>query len=227
MKKVALSALLSFGMVVAAAAQTGATSPSSSSTDQNTSSTSTSSTGQSTSSTSTTSNDQGDFARGTTAPVSKDAAKADSVKKANLTGCVQSQGSGYALVDKKHPNGVQLLTSEDLSAHVGHKVQVKGTWEAAGNTANAATPENPQGVSTSNTGAGATSAKHSEPEKNPYSTPVGNNSGTADMTPVGGNSGSSNASALPQSDQSANQAIRVSEVKMKSDKCEMPAGATK
>jgi len=203
-------------MVVAAAAQTGSTSPSSSS-DQ-----SGSNSAPSASATGTT---------GAEAPVSKDAAKTDkndSNKKANLTGCVQSQGSGYALVDKKHPNGVQLLTSEDLSAHVGHKVQVKGTWEAASNTANAATPENPQGVSTSNTGAGATSAETSKPEKNPYSTPVGNNTGTADMTPVGGNSNSgSNASALPQSDQSANQAIRVSEVKMKSDKCEMPAGATK
>jgi hypothetical protein len=154
-------------------------------------------------------------------------------KETKLTGCVEKQGSNYALVDKKHPNGVQLLSSEDLSAHVGHKVEVKGTWEAgtmsSSTSSNLGTPQDPKGVSTSNTGEGATSAKVSKPGENPYSTPIGNNTGTADMTPVGGkpvpdSGNNANASALPQSDQPAGQAIRVTEVKMKSDKCELPSG---
>src|SRR6185369_3221498 len=113
-----------------AAAQTGtgSTSPSSTTPDQNTTP-STSATG--------TTQDQ-------TATASTTNKKAD--KEAKLTGCVEKQGSNYALVDKKHPNGVQLLTSEDLSAHVGHKVQVKGTWEAASN-ASSASSMSPSGSS--------------------------------------------------------------------------------
>jgi len=221
MKKIALSAMLAFAMVAAAAAQTSSSPSTSGSTDQNATPSATSSTNSS---------DQSAGATGATAPVSKEAAKTESGKKAKMTGCIQQEGTGYALVDKKHPNGVQLLSSEDLSAHVGHKVEVKGTWEAAtasSSSSNVGTPENPSGISTSNTGAGATSAKTSKPEKNPYSTPVGNNTGTADMTPVGGKSDTNagnNANALPQSDQASGQAIRVSEIKMKSDKCEMAAG---
>src|SRR3954471_13458497 len=53
-------------------------------------------------------------------------------KSANLKGCISQSGSNYILTDKKHPSGVQLDPgSQDLTAHVGHKVQVKGTWEAA------------------------------------------------------------------------------------------------
>jgi hypothetical protein len=127
-----------------------------------------------------------------------------SAKKAKMTGCVQSQGSGYALVDKKHPNGVQLLSSEDLSAHVGHKVEVKGTWEAASSSASTS----PSGTSTS---ASSSAPSSSNPNADTSAAGAGSSAGT----------GSSSASSLPQSDQGANQAIRVTEVKMKSDKCDM------
>ena len=147
--------------------------------------------------------------------------KDHSGKKAKMTGCVQSQGSGYALVDKKHPNGVQLLTSEDLSAHVGHKVEVKGTWEAGSMSSAANTTASTSGTTsqdtsnpaTAGTGASASSSTSSTPmsESNPAST--------------SGAGSSSNASSLPQSDQSTSgQAIRVTEVKMKSDKCDMTSG---
>src|SRR5689334_5610270 len=118
MKKLALSAMLGFAMVAAAAAQTSSSPSTSSSTDQTATPSATSSTS--------TSSDQSAGATGTTAPVSKEAAKTEAGKKAKMTGCIQQEGTGYALVDKKHPNGVQLLSSEDLSAHVGHKVEVKG-----------------------------------------------------------------------------------------------------
>src|SRR5512142_2968132 len=53
-----------------------------------------------------------------------------------LKGCVQSQGSQYMLETKK---GNVLLTGQDVSAHVGHEVTVKGTWEnsSSGNAGSA------------------------------------------------------------------------------------------
>lgn len=48
-----------------------------------------------------------------------------------LKGCVQSQGGQYVLETKK---GKEVaLTGQDVSAHVGHEVAVKGTWEKGGN----------------------------------------------------------------------------------------------
>lgn len=44
-----------------------------------------------------------------------------------LKGCVQSQGGQYMLETKK--GKMVAVTGQDLSAHVGHEVSVKGTWE--------------------------------------------------------------------------------------------------
>jgi hypothetical protein len=44
-----------------------------------------------------------------------------------LKGCVQSQGGQYVL-ETKHGKSV-ALTGQDVSAHVGHEVAVKGMWE--------------------------------------------------------------------------------------------------
>ena len=47
-----------------------------------------------------------------------------------LKGCVQSQGGQYVLETKK---GKAInLTGQDVSAHVGHEVAVKGNFESAG-----------------------------------------------------------------------------------------------
>ena len=43
-------------------------------------------------------------------------------------GCVQSQGGQYVLETKK--GKTVTLTGQDVSAHVGHEVAVKGTWES-------------------------------------------------------------------------------------------------
>jgi len=45
-----------------------------------------------------------------------------------LKGCVQSEGGQYALETKK--GKTVTLTGQDVSAHVGHEVSVKGTWES-------------------------------------------------------------------------------------------------
>ena len=46
-----------------------------------------------------------------------------------LKGCVQSEGGQYMLQTKK---GNIALTGRDVSAHAGHEVAVKGTWESGG-----------------------------------------------------------------------------------------------
>ena len=45
-----------------------------------------------------------------------------------LKGCVQSQGGQYMLETKK--GKTVALAGQDVSAHVGHEVRVKGTWES-------------------------------------------------------------------------------------------------
>lgn len=47
-------------------------------------------------------------------------------KKMSITGCVSEKDGKYMVTDEKHPNGVQLMTSEDLKPHVGHKVKFTG-----------------------------------------------------------------------------------------------------
>lgn len=46
-----------------------------------------------------------------------------------IKGCVESQGSQFALKTRK---GKEIaLSGQDVSAHVGHEVELQGTWEAA------------------------------------------------------------------------------------------------
>ena len=54
-----------------------------------------------------------------------------------LKGCVQSQGGQYMLETKK---GKEVaLSGADISAHVGHEVAVKGTWEKGGSMSQSST----------------------------------------------------------------------------------------
>ncbi len=56
--------------------------------------------------------------------------KSDSMgKNMTMTGCVSEKDGKYMLMDKKHPNGIELMSSEDLKPHVGHKVSVTGMME--------------------------------------------------------------------------------------------------
>lgn len=47
-------------------------------------------------------------------------------KKMSMTGCIAEKDGKYMMVNKDHPDGVQLMSSEDLKPHVGHKVKVTG-----------------------------------------------------------------------------------------------------
>lgn len=53
-----------------------------------------------------------------------------------LKGCVESQGGQYVLETKK---GSIPLMGQDVSAHVGHEVKVKGNWEKGAASTGAAT----------------------------------------------------------------------------------------
>jgi hypothetical protein len=64
-----------------------------------------------------------------------------------LKGCVQSQGGQYVLETKK--GKAVALSGQDVSAHVGHEVAVKGTWEKGGNS----------GMSQSSTGTASSNEK--------------------------------------------------------------------
>ena len=48
-------------------------------------------------------------------------------KTMTMTGCISEKDGKYMLMTKKHPDGMELMTSEDLKPHVGHRVKVTGT----------------------------------------------------------------------------------------------------
>ena len=48
------------------------------------------------------------------------------------TGCIEKSGDGYVLKNKKYPEGVKVTGSDDLSAHVGHRVSLSGNWTTPG-----------------------------------------------------------------------------------------------
>jgi hypothetical protein len=52
-----------------------------------------------------------------------------SAKKMSMTGCVAEKDGKYMLMTKKHPDGIQLMSSEDLKPHVGHEIMVTGTMQ--------------------------------------------------------------------------------------------------
>ncbi len=52
-------------------------------------------------------------------------------KEHTLTGCLAkaAEGNGYELTNGRYKKGVAVNSSEDLAAHVGHEVELTGTWE--------------------------------------------------------------------------------------------------
>ena len=70
---------------------------------------------------------------GQTAPSEKSESSGKTLK-----GCVESQAGQYVLETKK---GSIPLTGQDVSAHVGHEVKVKGNWEKGASSAGATSTE--------------------------------------------------------------------------------------
>ncbi len=122
MKKLALSILVAFAFSMAAVAQT-ATDPSQGS------SPSMSQPSQQQPGMPTQQQPQPDSSASQSTPTSGDTPSTEkSGKEKQLRGCVQSQGGQYVLESKKGKS--VALTGQDVAAHVGHEVSLKGTWES-------------------------------------------------------------------------------------------------
>jgi RecA-family ATPase len=50
-------------------------------------------------------------------------------KTMSMTGCIAEKDGKYMMTNQEHPDGVQLMSSEDLKPHVGHQVKVTGMME--------------------------------------------------------------------------------------------------
>jgi hypothetical protein len=44
----------------------------------------------------------------------------------SMVGCIDEKDGKYMVVNKEHPKGVMLMTSEDMKPHVGHMMKVDG-----------------------------------------------------------------------------------------------------
>jgi len=51
-------------------------------------------------------------------------------KTTSMIGCVSGSDGKYMVMNSAHPNGVQLMTSDDLKGHVGHKMKFTGTMSS-------------------------------------------------------------------------------------------------
>ncbi len=68
--------------------------------------------------------------------MSGDTMKKDNMKDnkmMSMTGCIADKDGKYMMMNKAHPDGVQLMSSDDLKPHVGHKVRVSGMMEKMDN----------------------------------------------------------------------------------------------
>jgi hypothetical protein len=48
-------------------------------------------------------------------------------KKTTMVGCISEHDGEYLLMTQKQSSGIELISTGDLKAHVGHKVKVTGT----------------------------------------------------------------------------------------------------
>lgn len=59
-------------------------------------------------------------------------AKKGGAKETSITGCLTSDSTPYKIANGNYKNGVELVTTDDLKAHNGHKVKATGSWEGTG-----------------------------------------------------------------------------------------------
>ena len=121
-----------------------------------------------------------------------------------LKGCVQSQGGSYVLETKK---GKEVaLTGQDVSAHVGHEIAVKGTFGngngmSSTSSGNASGSEKTFNVTSVKMISESCKVGRTNSGSGPGSSSGHTNSGDMGSTPQGGNStpsGTGNNSQPPQ-----------------------------
>src|SRR5207253_4235477 len=96
---------------------------------------------------STTSSDQNANAQTTTTQTTTTQTTTTKEEK-SLTGCIRSQNGSFML-EEKNGKFAKLNITEDLSAHVGHSVRVRGIW-AAGTAGSSSNPSSGSSASASN-----------------------------------------------------------------------------
>lgn len=125
-----------------------------------------------------------------------------------LKGCVQAQGGQYSLETKK---GKEIaLTGQDVSAHAGHEVELKGNWENGGSAGMSQSSAGTAGGKTfnvtdvkmiSDSCSGKSKGNSSgmgSGSNSGYGTGSGSSTGTGNSGTGTGNSGSNGSSTQPQ-----------------------------
>ena len=79
-----------------------------------------------------------------------------------IKGCIAGTSGSYTLQEKGGKKSVNLQSSQDLSAHVGHEVKLHGHWENGASTASASpsgsSSDTTSGSMASNTGSSSASS---------------------------------------------------------------------
>ncbi|HEX6465724.1 MAG TPA: hypothetical protein VFZ99_00375 [Terriglobales bacterium] len=138
----------------------------------------------------------------------------------SLSGCIRSNNGSYMLQEK---NGkmAMLNSSQDLSAHVGHTVKVRGTWE-----------KGTGGMASGSANSGASNTSSGTMSSNSGSTDTSNTAGTGSASSnssgtMSNNTNTANTQASTSSDMKKmkwdhkNGSFNVSSVDMVSDTCQM------
>ena len=121
-----------------------------------------------------------------------------------IKGCIAGSSGSYTLQEKGGKKSVNLQSSQDLSAHVGHEVKLHGRWEKGASMASA----NPSG-SSSDTTSGS----------------MASNSGSR-STSSSGVSGTSNNNSGHAHNKDQEKTFVVDSVDMVSDQCKSGGNAS-
>jgi len=130
-----------------------------------------------------------------------------------IKGCIAGTSGSFTLQQDKGKKSVNLQSSQDLSAHVGHEVKLHGRWENGASSASAS----PSG-SASDTGSAASSAG-SNPSSSTSSGSIGSSAGASAST--GSSAGNSS-----KANKDENKTFVVDSVDMVSDQCKSGASAS-
>jgi hypothetical protein len=81
-----------------------------------------------------------------------------------IKGCIAGTSGSYTLEQDHGKKSVNLQSSQDLSAHVGHEVKVHGRWENGASSASAtgSASDNSSGSMAANAGSSASTGSSSD-----------------------------------------------------------------
>ncbi|HEX7962874.1 MAG TPA: hypothetical protein VF493_23390 [Terriglobales bacterium] len=87
-----------------------------------------------------------------------------------IKGCLAGSSGNYILQEKGGKKTVNLQSSQDLSAHVGHEVKLHGRWESSASSASTSsdTTSGSMASNTGSAGAAGTSGKASKDQEKTF-----------------------------------------------------------